>query len=293
MRTTTVYLLLALFALPVFSQKVKTVEGKFVYHVPETESLASAKKHALKVARLHAIAAEFGTIVAQTNVTRMQNTNGQSMTHFSSYGSSDVKGEWIETIGKPEFHVEYIDETLIVTCEVKGKAREIVYTQANFQAKVLRNGTDDASESYQFVHGNHLYLSFQSPQKGYLAVYIADDKDHVQCLLPYRKQQDGIYQVEANRRYVFFSKEDAPGDMVDECIAYTNRSSEENQVYVIFSPNQFVKAADAASGRVTERQGISGFPRELSYEDFHKWLAKCRRLDSEMSMKKILITIKK
>ena len=293
MRTIIVHLLLTIFALPVFAQKVKTVEGEFVYHVPETESLADAKKHALKVARLHAIASEFGTIVAQSNVTRIEADNGQTQTHFSSFGSSDVKGEWIETIGKPEYNISYVDETLIVHCKVKGKARELSYAQADFQAKVLRNGTDDRSESDQFVNGNHFYLSFQTPKKGYLAVYAADADDHVQCLLPYRKQQDGIYQVEANRRYVFFSKKDAPGENVDECVMVTNRSSEENQIYVIFSPNQFVKAVDSESSNVVKGQGLGGFPRELPYDDFHKWLAKCRRRDSEMSMKKILITIKR
>jgi hypothetical protein len=39
--------------------------------------------------------------------------------------------------------------------------------------------------------------------------------------------------------------------------------------------------------------GIAGFPRELSYEDFHRWLAKCRRHDKEMTLKKVILTVKK
>lgn len=69
-------------------------------------------------------------------------------------------------------------------------------------------------------------------------------------MLPYRDQKDGIYKVEANRRYVLFSEKDDPRGNVDEYTLEANRSLEHNQVYVIFSPNQFVKAVDKASQKV-------------------------------------------
>lgn len=287
-----VYLYLVLFALPVFAQKEKTVEGEFVYPVPETESLASAKKHALKVARLLALAEGFGTVVAQTNLTRIQNNNGLSSMQFSSFGSSDVKGEWIENIGKPEYKIFLEDEALFVRCKVKGKAREILFSQVEFQAKVLRNGTDDRYEDDNFLSGNNLYLSFKTPKKGYLAVYLADENDHAWCLIPYMNQQEGVYQVEANRRYVFFSRKDDPHDYVHPCALSTDRSSETNQIYVIFSPNQFAKAVDSASNKEI-KGGIGGYPRELSYDDFHKWLAKCRRRDKDMCFQKIVVTVQR
>ena len=286
-------MLIAVVAATVFAQKVKTAEGEFTYYAPENVSLAQAKRYALNQAQLTAIANEFGTIVAQTNLTRMESDNEQSKTRFNSFGSSDVKGEWIETLGTPEYDVQFIDGTQVVTCRVKGKVREIVTSQADFQAKILRNGREDRFEDDRFKDGDGLFLSFQTPVAGFLAVYLVDDDESVQCLLPYQNQQGGICRVEANRRYVFFSAQDDPQPYVDEYTLNAERSEENYQLYVIFSPHQFVKAVDAASGKVSDRDDIGGFPRELSFDDFHKWLAKCRRRDSDMSMKKMLMTIKK
>ena len=283
-------LLCGFLALPVFAQKEKTVEGEFVYHVPETQSLADAKKHTLNMAKFNALASEFGTIISQTNLTHIQNSNSQTVTQFNSFGSSDVKGEWIETIGKVEYKVKYEDESLIVSCKVKGKAREIETSQIDFQAKVLRNGTDDRNEDDRFAVGDNFFLSFKTPIKGFVAIYLVEESKSVQCLLPYQKQQDGIYQVEANYRYVFFSQKDAQNqEKVDEMF-FPEGSLTNYQVYVIFSPNQFVKAVDFASNKVlSDRKTI--YPRELSFNDFHKWLAKCRRRDKEMCLQKILLTV--
>ena len=292
-KKTIISLLLVIIPVTCFAQKVKTVEAEYTYYVPEDRSVAEARRYALNQARLKAIAEEFGTIVAQTNLTHLETNEEKSSTRFSSFGSSDVKGEWIEDSDKPEYTESYEGGTLIVTCKVKGKAREILSSKIDFHAKVLCNGTEDRFESDQFKSGDELFLSFLSPVNGYLVVYLVDDDDQVQCLLPYTSQTNGIYQVEANRKYILFSEKAAPHDQVDEYVLTANHDLEHNQVYVIFSPNQFVKAVDEASGRVSDAKEIGGFPREVSFDSFHKWLAKCRRHDKDMNLKKILITIKK
>ena len=286
-------LLLALLYLPVLAQKVKTVEGEYVYHAPDNVSPAEAKRYALKQAQFNAMANEFGTIVSQTNLTRLEKNGEQSKTNFISLGSSDVKGEWIQDLEKPEYDISYEDGMLVVECKVKGKARELVSAQADFLAKVLRNGTEDRYESEKFKNGDELFMSFQTPVKGYLAIYLVDDDDRVQCLLPYRDCQDGIYRVEANQRYVLFSIKANPQDHADEYVMEAEHDMEYNQLYVIFSPNQFVKAVDTTSNRMVKSKKISGFPRELSFEDFHKWLDRCRRQDKDMTLKKIILTIEK
>ena len=255
--------------------------------------MSAAKRHPLYQAKLNAIANEFGTIVAQTNLTRMETNGERSKMRFNSFGSSDVKGEWIETLGKPEYDVQLIDGAQVVTCRVKGKIREIVTSQADVKVKVLRNGREDRNEDDRFKDGDDLFMSFQTPLKGYLAVYLVDDNEQVQCLLPYLNQQSGIFQVEANRRYVLFSAKDDPQLYVDEYTMNAERSEEYYQIYVIFSPNLFVKAVDVASEKVVKGNDIAGYPRELSFEDFHKWLAKCRRHDKDMCLKKIFISVKK
>lgn len=286
-------LILAALSLPTFAQKVKTIVGEYTYVAPDNVSPTDAKSYALNQAKLSAIADEFGTIIAQTNLINVENSNEHSSTRFSSFGSSDVKGEWIETIGEPEYKVSYEQNQLVVFCRVKGKARELVGSKADIQAKVLRNGTEDRFESDQFKSGDELYLSFKTPVNGYLAVYLVDDNQLVQCLLPYSSQQNGIYQVKANQRYTLFSEKDAPQDPVDEYVLTAERDLEHNQLYIIFSPNQFIKAVDTASSKTSDAANIGGFPREVSFDDFHKWLGKCQRNDKDMSLQKILITIKK
>lgn len=281
-------LLSVLFTLPVFSQKMKTVEGEYTYHAPENVTLEEAKRIALDRAKIQALADAFGTIVSQTNATHVQNRNGNSDIDFLSIGGSEVKGEWIETVGEPQYDISYEQGMLVVKVSVKGKAREIVSAQIDIKAKVLRNGTEDKFESDEFRDGDDLYLSFVSPVSGYLAVYLVDAEQKAYCLLPYRSQTDGIYKVEANRRYLFFNIKEAPPQerqYIDEYVMTCSRSSEYNQIYVIFSPQPFAKAADNASAET--------LPRELGLEDFQKWSTKCNIKDNNMQIQLKPILIKK
>lgn len=271
-----------------FAQKMKTVEGSYTYHAPENVTMEQAKRTALDRAMIQALADEFGAIVSQQNATRVENQNGQTNIDFLSIGGSEVKGEWIETIGEPIYNIRYEGDMLIVSVRVKGKAREIVSAGIDFQARVLRNGTDDKFESDQFRSGDDLYLSFQSPASGYLAVYLIDAENQAYCLLPYRNQTEGIYPIKANQRYLFFDAKSAAQQersFVDEYVMTCERESEQNQVYIIFSPNQFTKAKDDQSNTT--------LPRELKFNDFQRWLSKCRKRDNEMNMRILSISILK
>ena len=271
----------------VSAQKILTVDAEYTYRAPEDVSLSKAKLTTLERAKIQAIADAFGTIVSETNTMRMSNKNGRSDVDFMSISGSDVKGEWIETIGTPQYQVNYDGETLVVTVKCKGKIREIVGNEVDFQVKVLRNGTDDRSEAETFFSGDNFYISFTSPVAGYVAIYLVDVGNMACCLLPYQAQQDGIYSVKANQRYVFFNVDEAQPvekPIVDLYRMTTLFPVEQNQVYVIFSPQPFVKAADAVG---------KGQLRELKGEEFQKWLAKCRKRDASMSVKMIPIAIKK
>lgn len=282
----TLTILLSVFSLTVLAQKVKTVEGEYTYHAPENVTLEQARRTALERAQAQAVADEFGTLVSQSDFTRVENSDGASKVDFLSLGGVEAKGEWIETISEPEYNIRYEGNMLVITCKVRGKAREIVSAQIDFTAKVLRNGTEEKFESAEFRNGDDLYLLFQSPVSGYLAVYLVDADGQAFCLLPYRSQTEGVYPVKANQQYVFFNERLAPSSerpQVDEYVMTTDRSSESNQIYVIFSTNQFSKAVD---GGVRE-----GLPRELSQEDFHRWLAKCRKSDKNMNQRIVPIQI--
>ena len=286
-RLTLLTLLMIMSVCAVKGQKTLTVEANYTYIAPEEVSLSAAKQTALDRAKIQAIADAFGTIVSESNSVRMTNQSGQSKVDFMSISGSDVKGEWIETIGEPKYQIDYNGSTLVVSVSCKGRIREIVANEIDFQAKVLRNGTDDRSESDTFFSGDNLYLSFISPVAGYLAIYLVDIGNMACCLLPYQSQQEGIYTVKANHRYVFFNVEEAlpvEKQIVDQYRMSSLFPVEQNQIYVIFSPQPFVKAAD--------RTG-DGELRELKGDEFQKWLAKCRKRDTSMSVKMIPIAIRK
>ena len=122
----------------------------------------------------------------------------------------------------------------------------------------------------------NLFLSFKSPVPGYVAVYMYCS-DGVFRLLPDYASDKGSYSVKGGRKYIFF-KEEAAAQYVLTC----DGASEANRIYVIFSPNNFYRANDnAADGEIPV----------LSFEDFNKWLGKCRRHDREMTVKSIDILI--
>ena len=268
------------------AQKTERVTATYTYYAPEHVSIEEARRVALQRAQLQAIADAFGTIVTQSNATRVRNENGKSDVSLLSLGASEVRGEWLRTDGEPEYDIAYEDGMLAVTVRVKGVIREIVNAAVDFQAKVLRNGTEDRFEGEEFRNGDDLYLSFRSPVDGFLTVYLLDAEGTAYCLLPYRNDTGGRVAIEGNRHYVFFSLDDVPVEersIVDEYTMTCSRDGELNQIYVIFSPQLFTKAVDYAG------EGLQ--LRELPYEEFQEWLFKCRKQDPEMrvEVKGILI----
>ena len=281
-------LICLLFPIYSFSQKTKTVDGEYTYVVPENVDLGKAKHTALERLKIQLIADEFGTIISQSNSTMVKNINEKSDINFLSVGSSEVKGEWIETIGTPIFKTEILGDQLVVKVWAKGKIREIISSNIDIDVHILRNGTEDKFESEEFKSGDDLYISLISPINGYVAIYLIDNDNTAFCLLPYQNQEYGNIKIRANERYVFFSEELAVPNIrqyVDEYTMTCNHARELNQIYVVFSPNTFIKPID---NKETE-----DIPRELSNNAFQKWLSKCRTRDKDMITKQIAITLTK
>lgn len=275
-----IFVIILVFPEALWAQRILKVSGEYTYYAPATVTLDQARHIALDRAKIQLIADEFGTIVSSTNVTRVANVNGASDIHMTTLGESEVKGEWIETIGEPKYEIGYENDMLYVKVSISGKIREIVSASIDIKTKLLRNGTEDKFESEEFRSGDDMYLSFQSPIAGYLTVYLFDGNDTAFCLLPYQSQTVGHIPVQANKRYVFFScKEslDIPTNLVDEYVLTCSKDLELNRLYVIFSPNHFTKAADSHGSTIDT-------PRMLKWEEFQKWLSKCRRQDVKMNI---------
>lgn len=261
------------------AQRVKSIKGEYTYHVPENVTIDIAKQTALQRAKIQALADEFGTIVMQNNLSRIENNNGKSDVDFWMLGNSEVKGEWIEDTENPIFDITYEQDMLVIKCIVKGKAREITTAKPIFEVKVLRNGTTSKFESDNFKSGDDLFLSFKSPIDGYLNIYLYDGYENVVEMLPYRAETIGATQIKGNQQYVFFSSKDATKEHeVDEYTITCSGILELNQIIVVFSENPFNK--------VVHNEGV------VEIKTFQRWLSKLKSQDKKACSQAISIQVK-
>ena len=270
------------------AQKPVTVCGEYTYYAPENVTPAQAKQVALQRARVAGLIQAFNQTVYQSNTTVVTNRNGESSVDLYSFGGSDARGEWIEDTEEPRYTIIYEQDMLVVKAEVCGKARKITSAGIDIQAKVLRNGTEPRHESDSFISGDDMYLWFLSPIDGYVAVYLLDrGTQTVYCLLPYRNSSLGAVEVRHDTPYLFFRQDRKLKDWqyIDEYTMTAEKAMEYNEVYVVFSPNKFAKAATAASEALA--------PRELPFKAFAEWLTRSQTKDPEMTVTKRLIQIKK
>lgn len=283
---TTIALLFILSPFILHAQRTEKVCGEYTYYAEGNQSPNEAKRAALEGAKLQAIANEFGTVISQSTTQRETAADGRESSYFSQLNASEVKGEWIEDIGEPEYDISFVQDMLVVKCKVCGRAREISNEAVEFTATVLRNGMEARFADVNFRSGDDMYLLFRSPADGYIAVYLVDETPSAYCLLPYIANASGQHPVKHDKEYIFFASDHAQnGEKVDEYTLTCNNDIERNQLYVIFSPKPFTKALDA--------QMSETLPRQLTYEDFNKWLGDKRKRDTKMGVKVMHIEIKK
>lgn len=279
MKRTVSFILIVSIFLSVYSQKIAKVSASYTYYAPETMSVEEAKRTALVRAKIQAIADEFGTVVTQSNSTIVSNKNGQSHSQFFSLGRSDVKGEWIETIGEPSVEVNFTDNILVVKVNIKGKVRAIEKCDIPLIAKLYRNQVVEQAETDCFMDGDHMLLTFQTPIEGSLIVYLIDySVRQAYCLLPYSNSSLPSYEVKNDIQYTFFSENNAINsndETVDEYLMTCSSDSiEHNEIVIIFSPDKLVKNN---SIRIS-----SSLPRQMSLEEYSTWLSKIKTSKSEI-----------
>lgn len=257
--------------------------GEERYVVPENVSLQDAKIEALKRAKANALAERFGMMVSQNTTSIMKENDGELGNYFLATSGAELRGEWLEDIKEPEYNIYYRNDMQVVEVSVCGKARERKSAEIDLNVRVLRNGTKIHNESETFSSGDSFYLYFRTPIKGFVCVYLVDENQQATCLLPYQREQLHSVEVEANTDYLFFSIEHSVQKVfVDEYVLSSYNGIIQNQLYVIFSPNDFVKASD---------REYSSALRELSFVDFQAWLTRNRNHDEKMQVIKKVLTI--
>ena len=280
--------ILILFALSLFAGDIERVSATYEYVSNDpNETPAQAERKAFERAKQKALEDKFGLDVSAVTSSFVSNTNESSQTNVFSIGGTSVRGEWIETLIEQVLDKRFVDGFWLVKVRVEGRARNHSTEKTDIRFAFVRD-VQDLESPVSFRDGNDLFLRFSSPVAGSLCVYLIDEDKNAFCLLPYADNATGAQSIEANRDYIFFSEKYESG--AQEYTVNCQRSSEQNALYVIFSPNTFTKAHDQQSGTNWRDEPM---PRQLTYETFLKWLAANQKKDPSMVVRTELISIRK
>lgn len=282
-----IFSILLLLPMLVMAQRIVRTCGEVDYVVPENQSQAEAKRTAIARARTKAIADEFGTIVHQTTTTTMHNSNGNSDVDFNSYSENEVRGIWIEDTREPEISISYRHDMLVIHASVCGRVREIKQNKAELSIRVLNDGkTNEGVETTHFRNNDRISIAFQSPIKGYVALFIREENTGlVHIMMPYDTENADGYarEVKSNREYVFLNSQDPLYPYSTPTILTTDKTIENNTLLVVFSEQAF-RLSLTHKGE---------FVPEVTNDKFQKWLHALRVHDTTAQVEEIVLTIKK
>lgn len=263
------FCLIGLFV-PLSAKSLQTTEGTYTFYAPASMSMQEAEQEAIRRAQIKALADAFGRVIVE-NTTSVLTEQDE---HFYQLGNSLVKGEWVETIGKPKIERGFYDDGFFVICTIRGKAREIVSSKTDVEVKILCNHPDTKYEHTDFKAGDKLFVSFKSAEKGYISIYLFDKENNtVRCLLPYVRDTRSVNEVEKDKRYVFFSK--SMNELPTRAFEYKMGCIDDNTVntlYILFSKNEFTKP-------ILKKDDNNRTLPYISYDKFQKWLTDCQTHD--------------
>lgn len=251
------------------------------------ETPEQAERTAFDRAKQKALGDKFGVDVASVTNTLIVNNSSHSENNTFAIGGTSVRGEWIETLKEQVLDKQFTNGFWVVKVHVEGRARNYAAEKADISYVPVKD-IQDLEAPVNFRDGNDIFLRFSSPVAGHLCIYLIDEAQNAYCLLPYMTQQTGSQPIEANKDYIFFSSRFDP-----EAQEYTltcEKSSEQNALYVVFSPNEFIKAADKQGGKNFRDEQL---PRELTYEAFLKWLTRIQTKDPQLVVKPTVLSIRK
>ena len=233
------------FTLSASAQKAHKVEGTSQVRVENNMSKEQAQEKAEELAKIKAIENEFGTYVEQDADIRVDD----GAISYNIIGSTRVKGEWVETTKlqfKEDFQEQQVNKSkenvMWISCTIEGTAMEI-RSKANIKVSTLRCPMPEC-QTEAFFDKDSLFLYFKSPIGGYLSVFY-DEGETTGRLFPYKDQgTESAVWIEGDRDYILFSDEKNMNKFktkVDKLELYTDRGTEYNNVYVVFSPLPYCK----------------------------------------------------
>ncbi len=256
---------------------VLTVGGEYQKTFSENVSIREAKIALESYAREQLIAEEFGTSIYSNSTTSISNIDGKSSTKYDKNSISELGGEWLETIGEPQFSKPVWNEEMTeytLRIEIKGKIREIKSARVDFTARILRNGVEDD----HFVSGDKFYLEFTAPCSGHLSVYLQDEEGWVYYLSPYTTTMEHDYvDISPREKTMFYDRKDGESSTKRGWHMTCGQTiAEHDKIYIIFSPNIYYDPDYEVykSGRQ--------YGHRIRMEDFKVWLARIHSQDVKM-----------
>jgi len=291
--------LIALAVSSAYCQRIVAVSSSATIRLEQDMTKEEARDRAREMAMITAIEEEFGVYVdSETNI---EVKDGQ--VSFHTLGNTRLKGEWLKTNSerfkedirtvKGEYGKEY--ETWI-TVDLKGKIREVVRPIPQFEFSPLRCPST-ACETYTFNKKDPFYLSFRSPDEGFLSVFMVEG-DNVLRLFPYQ-DMGGDYlhyaPVIEDYQYILFSIDHLNGwdntgyASIDELYMDTEKEVEFLKLVVVFSRNPIPKPLLEDQEEVGEEYIL---PKSLSRRQFDVWLQDNRIFDEDFFYKTAGIKIK-
>jgi hypothetical protein len=276
------------------------------------ETLDQAEKRVSDLATINALEHAFGKLIIQGNNTFVTNvaTGKLAETHavFSSIANTSVKGEVVEVLDKKIRRINYVsqvkgvkEEKTDLHCDIYISAKENNNPAAKFTSATLAQPLKNFI-TRDFYNGDNFYISFRSPESGYLNIYLDDNKNAFR-ILPYSGSPQ-CYEhgmpVNADQEYVFFAGKreasvcDGQNFETDNYQMFTKDDVEFNSVYLLFSKEPLSKpmlAAVSTEGLSDELIG-KGYklPRSLQSPEFYNWLAKVQSA-AQVQMERIDISI--
>ena len=292
MKRTSLIICTLLICLVSFAGDIKHISITYDYISDNPNETPEQAEHiAIQMARQKALEEHFGLdVVGITSTMQRNRQEGLQVSSTSdvfSLRETSVRGEWIETTSQKVLNKIFEKGFWHVKVYIAGRARNHSTEKPEIQYTFINNAHDKQNRD-QYYDGDDIFLRFTSPISGALCVYLVDAEQNAYCLLPYQSNTVGYQPIEANKDYLFFSEMVDPN--ADEYTLNTMQSSEQNALYVIFSPNTFTKAADQQAGKNWRDEQL---PRQLSYEDLMKWLARNQTRDENMVVRREVVTIRK
>lgn len=292
MKRTSLVIYALLICLVSFAGDIKHISITYEYISDNpNETPEQAEQAAIQMAQQKALEEHFGLdVVGITSTMQRNRQEGQQVSSTSdvfSLRETSVRGEWIETTSQKVLDKTFEKGFWHVKVYIAGRARNHSTEKTEIQYAFINNAHDKQNRD-QYYDGDDIFLRFTSPISGALCVYLVDTEQNAYCLLPYQSSTIGYQKIDANQEYLFFSTSTDPN--ADEYTLNTMQSSEQNALYVIFSPNNFTKAVDQQAGKNWRDEQL---PRFLSYEDLMKWLAKNQTRDENMVVRREIVTIRK